>query len=147
MNKTSRKPAHTVAELASARQHQGKLADHNGARRAGVPGFSWLKATKKTIFFRANVRKTEKQPPQKHKNTPKKHPPKYPFFSRLRAKKKAKEKLCRLRAENHHVPGLGETSQKRRSSRSGSARWRVFCARDPRDRRPPCTAAGARREC
>ena len=35
MNEISRKPAHTVAELASARQHQGKLADHHGARGGG----------------------------------------------------------------------------------------------------------------
>ena len=31
----SRKPAHTVAELASARQHQGNSADHHGARGGG----------------------------------------------------------------------------------------------------------------
>ena len=35
MNEMSRKPAHTVTELASARQHQEKLADHHGARGGG----------------------------------------------------------------------------------------------------------------
>jgi hypothetical protein len=33
MNEISRKPAHTVAELASARQHQENPADHHGARK------------------------------------------------------------------------------------------------------------------
>ena len=32
MNEISRKPAHTVTELASARQHQENPADHHGAR-------------------------------------------------------------------------------------------------------------------
>ena len=31
----SRKPAYTVAELASARQHQENPADHHGARGGG----------------------------------------------------------------------------------------------------------------
>ena len=35
-----RKPAHTVAELASTRQHQGKLADHHGARGGGYRNFT-----------------------------------------------------------------------------------------------------------
>ena len=35
MNKISRKPAQTVAELASARQHQENPADHHGARGGG----------------------------------------------------------------------------------------------------------------
>ena len=39
MNEISRKPAHTVAELASALQHQGKLIDHHGARGGGYVFF------------------------------------------------------------------------------------------------------------
>ena len=35
MNEISRKPAHTVTELASARQHQKKLAGHHRARGGG----------------------------------------------------------------------------------------------------------------
>ena len=35
MNEISRKPAHTVTELASARQHQENPADHHGARGGG----------------------------------------------------------------------------------------------------------------
>ena len=35
MNEIGLEPAHTVAELASARQHQGKLAGNHGARGGG----------------------------------------------------------------------------------------------------------------
>ena len=40
MNGIGRKPARAVAELASARQHQGKLAGHHGARGGGY-GRPW----------------------------------------------------------------------------------------------------------
>ena len=36
MNEISRTPAHTVTELASARQHQETPADHHGARGGGL---------------------------------------------------------------------------------------------------------------
>ena len=35
MDEISRKPTRTVTELASARQHQGEMADHHGARGGG----------------------------------------------------------------------------------------------------------------
>ena len=35
MNEICRKPAHTVTELASAREHQENPADHHGARGGG----------------------------------------------------------------------------------------------------------------
>ena len=36
MNEISRKPAYTVAELVSARQHQEKPVDRHGARGGGL---------------------------------------------------------------------------------------------------------------
>ena len=56
MNEISRKPAHTVAELASARQHQENPADHHGARgaRMDLPKkMLWLLA----IFFKKKRKK------------------------------------------------------------------------------------------
>ena len=48
MNEISRKPAHTVAELASARQHQENSADYHLERAVKGKGFFCLSSTGKS---------------------------------------------------------------------------------------------------
>ena len=113
MNEITRKPAHhSVAELASARQHQKtgrpswsarwRVPNSADVRRAGIPRFGvvclkklttpkksrWRAKNKKTPKKHKNTPKKRKNTPQKHKNTPKrrkKHPKK---FFRAYARKK-----------------------------------------------------------
>ena len=77
MNEISRRPAHAVAELASTRQHQAKLADHHGARGGGYgtkvinenppthPAARGVRVLMRVLFFAGNFHNsTFKKPRQ-----------------------------------------------------------------------------------